>query len=109
MNELERSLQSAPLAAPSASLDRRMGDLFAAAHTPSRSRTAFPWAWLAGTAAFAAMLVLLLALPQGSLPPAPKTVAYQVEAQGRMRQLLLEPPAGPDSLPHFLLSSPTPD
>jgi len=97
MNDLEKQLSALPLAAPSAELDRRLDDAFAAAARPAP--LAAPWWSLAalGLAGAAAALALLLHSPP---PPAPQLV-YRFEAQGALRALLLEPPtsrAAPPSI-----------
>jgi hypothetical protein len=108
MNELERDLKAARLAAPSSAFDHRMNELFAAAaHSrPSRRKATLPW-WLAGLTAFGAAAASLLVAPlPHPLPPAP--IDYRIEAQGRMRQLLLDPPTNANQLPRFVMSDSVP-
>ena len=108
MNELERDLKAARLAAPSSAFDHRMNELFAAAaHSrPSRRKATLPW-WLAGLTAFGAAAASLLVAPlPHPLPPAP--IDYRIEAQGRMRQLLLDPPTSANQLPRFVMTGSVP-
>lgn len=90
MNDLEKELAALPLAAPSAELDRRLDHAFAAAASfPARSASLW-WSLAAlGVAGAAAALALVLHSPP---PPAPQVV-FRFEAQGALRQLLLDPPA----------------
>jgi len=99
MNDLEKQLSALPLAAPSAELDRRLDDAFAAAARPATISA--PWWSLAalGLAGAAAVLALVLHSPP---PPAPQLV-YRFEAQGALRALLLEPPASRASPPSIVV------
>ncbi len=103
MNDLEQELSALPLAAPSADLDRRLRDAFAvAARTPKPARTATLWWWLAtATVAGAATAMLLLSLRPP--PPSAPQIVYRIEAQGRMRQLLLAPPASRARSPRLVV------
>jgi hypothetical protein len=106
MNELEQDLRAMRLAAPSAELDRRLMDAFAAAGRTRRpALKATPWWWLAAVTTAGAVAALLLAWPSSA---ASSPVVYRIEAQGRMRALLLEPPAGRERPPRFVLRAGAP-
>jgi ferric-dicitrate binding protein FerR (iron transport regulator) len=108
MSEFERALKAVRLAAPSAALDQRMNETFAAAaRTPQRLRKPMLSWWLAGVGAFGAAAACLLVL-QWSHPPSPVPIEYRFEARGRMRQLLLDPPTTANQLPHFEVSTSSP-
>ena len=108
MDELEQRLRSMRLAAPSADLDRHMDDVFLTARRiRNGSRKAvFCW-WLAAVTAAGGTAALFLMAPRRS-PPAPHAIVYQVEAQGRMRQMLLNPAASRDEPPRFIIHVSTP-
>jgi hypothetical protein len=103
MNELEQKLRSLRLAAPSMDLDRRMGDTFAAA---ARTRTPAPratlWWWLAAAGVASALTAMFLLSRRLPPPPAQQTV-YRIEAEGRLRELLLTPPASRASPPPMVV------
>lgn len=103
MNELEQRLKSMRLAAPSAELDRRMDDAFlAAGRTRKKPRKTVFWWWLAALTAIGSVTALLLVSPDRS-PLAPKSVVYRIEAQGCMRQMLLDPAENQSRLPPFVV------
>jgi hypothetical protein len=96
MNDLEQYLKCLPLAAPSADMDRRLGDEFAADRNRKQSRATTIWWSLAAitTIGFAAaLLVMRSAQPPSPAPP----LIYRFEARGQLRQLLLEPPASKET------------
>ncbi len=103
MNDLEQRLQSMRLAAPSADLDRRLDDAFrAAGRAGQRSRKpVFWWSFAAATAAVATAAAVLLMWPRRP-EPVPRQVVYRVEAQGRLRQLLLDPAGRRDERPNWV-------
>ena len=103
MNGLEQKLSSLRLAEPSADLDRRMAAAFlSAGRTRKRSPKAVFWWPLAAMAAAGVMTALLVVAPRRS-GPAPQTVVYQLAAQGRMRQMLLNPAPSRDGLPRLVV------
>ena len=108
MNDLEQNLSNMRLSGPSADLDRRMSEtLRAVAPTPRSSHGLGPW-WrlLAFAAAPAAAVFLLVYLAPRQHQP--ESIVYRIEARGRLRQLLLEPPSTADSQPRFTIIGSTP-
>lgn len=108
MNELEQNLKNMRLAGPSADLDRRIDEtLGAVARTPRPARIPGRW-WripaLAASGAAALFLLVVLAAHHRQ----PETIVYRIEARGRLRQLLLEPPATADSQPRFTINGSPP-
>jgi hypothetical protein len=101
MDELERKLKRARLAVPSGELDRRIGDEIAAASRQRKtSRKTTFWWWMAALATAGSMAALLIV--SGSRPvPAPETAVIRIEAQGRMREMLVAPSMGRDTAPQF--------
>jgi hypothetical protein len=99
MDELEHRLQSQRLAAPSADLDRRIGEAFAIAHAVAEERRRPPlWWWLVPTAvAVSSAAMLLVALPRVRPPVA--TTVHRIEAEGRLREMLLNSVADSHSAP----------
>lgn len=103
MNDLEHELGAMPLAGPSADLDRRLNDAFAAAaRTRNSARWATLWWGLAAATVAGAAVALLLLAPRSPPPPASPSV-YRIEAEGRLRQLLLAPPASRALPPRFVV------
>ncbi len=107
MNDPEKHLRDLRLAPPSADLDRRMDDAFAAAADANpiwRRR----WWWLTalplGTAA---TFLFLLLRPVPEPPPSPaRAVVYEIEPQGLMRDLLLTPPTRLRAPPKLSVDTP---
>lgn len=94
MTDLEQRLQALRPAAPSAALDRRLDQAFAAARRRAGDpRRAAYWWWLALSSAAAAAVALLFVAPRRPAPP-PVEIVYHVEAQGRLRDMLLTPGPG---------------
>ncbi len=109
MNELEQQLKTQRLAAPSTALDQRISDAFAAvarSRQSSRNRQIIWW-WFSAFAACGATAALFLS---GTLwrHPTPKQITYRIEAQGRLRLLLLEPPASANRVPRFVVTTHAP-
>jgi hypothetical protein len=96
-DDIEKLLGNACLAPPSAGLDRRMNELWAAGATGQPAARRSRWWWLALPAAgtIAASLFLLSRQTIASAPIQP--VLYQIEAKGQMREWLLNPAS--ESLP----------
>jgi hypothetical protein len=107
MNDLEQNLRDMRLAAPSAAFDRRIDETLTPAAAPRHSpRPATPW-WLLAVAACGIATVFLLVSPWPRSPSSERIV-YRIEAKGRLRQLLLEAPAGVDLQPHLTIKGNAP-
>ncbi len=114
MDPIERELRAAKRSRPSPALDRRVEAAFAAARRRSRTRTSpWPWLWLAtfaGTGIAAVLFIVLArpgspaARPSGLVASAPQSPAdvYTFEAEGRLREMLLDPAARRHGPPEFL-------
>lgn len=108
MNELEENLQAMRLSAPSADLDRRIDDAFTAvARNRHLSRKKMIWLWLPALGACGVAAALFLVWTQSSRPSS-KQITYRIEAQGRMRLLLLNPPSSANPAPRFVITTHTP-
>ena len=107
MDELEQRLKAMRLAAPPAEMDRHVDGIFSSARTRKQPRQAAFYWWLAATASVGGVAVLLLVAPRPS-PPVPDAMVYHVEAQGRMREMLLNPSKNRDELPPFIVRITTP-
>ncbi|HWA86581.1 MAG TPA: hypothetical protein VG710_10190 [Opitutus sp.] len=108
MNELEQRLKNARLAPPSAALERRIEDAFANARRRRRAaRQGALWWWTAALATAGGMAALLVVSARRSFP-APVAAVYQIEAEGRLREMLLNPPPPEAGLPSALRVSRTP-
>ena len=108
MDELEQKLKQTPLAAPSAGLDRRLVEAFAAAR---RRREASPWAafwWGTAALATAGSITALLLVSAHRSFPAPEVAVYRIEASGRMREMLLNPTMPREAAPQFVFRVNTP-
>jgi len=93
MNEIEQRLKAARLPEPSVDLDRRLEDAFETARERARGSRHASWWWGVGAVA-AAGLVVVAGLMSRRVPPSPppgRAIVYQVEAQGRLRDLLVTP------------------
>ena len=99
MDDLEQKLQSMRLASPPASLDRRIEETFAAAWRNAAEREApgLLW-WLTRVAAGAGVAALIFVAILRPIPPAAPAV-YQVEAEGRLRDMLRNTVAEHDGPP----------
>ncbi len=107
MNDFEQNLRNMRLAAPSAAFDRRIDETLTTAPAPwHSSRPATPW-WLLAVAACAVAAVFLLVSPWPR-SSSPELVVYRIEAKGRLRQLLLEVPAGADLQPPLTIKGNAP-
>jgi hypothetical protein len=103
MDELEHKLKQARLAAPSAELDRRIGAAFATARRRREtSRRPEFWWWVAALATAGGMAALLVVSAHRPLP-ASAVAVYHVEAEGRLREMLLDSSAPQDVLPRFVV------
>jgi len=112
MNDPEQLLRAARLAPPSAALDRRLREAFAnvAPAQPARRPTK-PWRWIGALAATGIAATLALVAMRPTRLPAPVSAAQtlcNIEPQGSMRQLLLEPRAGQRTPPRFAVNVTTP-
>jgi len=105
MDELEQRLREARLAEPSADLDRRVVAAFGAARPPVAAprRPVSGW-WLATAAAAGGVAALLWLTPEPAAPARRETV-YRFEAQGRMRDMLLNTPGNDDVAPAFVIQA----
>lgn len=101
MNDFEKQLKDIHLDAPSPQLDRRMQELFTIG--PARP-SSVRWWWMALPAAGAVAASLLLMSHQPERPPQPQTLVYRVEAQGAMREWLLELPVESQTPPRMIVS-----
>lgn len=109
MDELEQRLKPARLAAPPAELDRRIDAAFAAARRRRRAaRQGAFWWWTAALATAGGMTALLAVSTRRTFPTVPEVAVYQIEAQGRLREMLLNPTAPRDVLPRFVVHESTP-
>lgn len=102
MDDLEQRLQAAPLAEPSAELDRRIDAALRAAREtgPSGVVSAGPKWWLGAVAAGLSLAAGLLVSIHRA-PPRPAPVVYHIEAEGRLRDMLLNPASAREALPQF--------
>jgi hypothetical protein len=108
MDEIEQRLKSSRLAAPSPQLDDRMNAAFlAAGNIDTKSRSPGVVWWLATVAVAGAIAALFFVSPH-RLATEPKTIVYEAEAQGRMRQMLLGPAAAQTVSPAFVFRVNTP-
>jgi hypothetical protein len=101
MDELEQRLKSMPLATPSVELDRRLDEMFLLARRRRERSRKMVFYWGLVAAVGGAALVFLMPLRRA--PAAPHPVVYRIEAQGRMRQMLLNSAADRDEPPRFVL------
>lgn len=109
MDELEQRLQSMRRARPSAHLDCRMQEAFDVAHSiAARKRSSRFWWWLMPAAAACSMAAITLVLfPRRQPEPAP--VVHRIEAEGRLRDMLLNSVAERDATPpRFVVRIDTP-
>ena len=108
MDELEHRLKEACLPEPSAELERRMSDVFAAARErQDRSRNTLRWWWMAALTGATVAAALVAVSPRRSLPKA-EVMVHEVEAHGRMREMLLNPTTIDGSQPQFVFRVSTP-
>jgi hypothetical protein len=89
MDEIERRLLTQRLAAPSAGLDRRIAGSFAVARATRRG-SLLVWCSLA-TALAAGVVVAFFAPARRDVPTLSQTVVHHFEAQGLLREMLLNP------------------
>jgi len=112
MNDPEQLLRAARLAPPSSALDRRLQEAFAnAAPAQPARRPAKPWWWigaLAATGIAATVALVATRPPHLPIPAATAPTLCNIEPQGSMRLLLLEPLAGQRTPPCFAVSVTTP-
>lgn len=94
----EQRLRALRLARPSAELDRRMDDLFAAATNAPVARPGWWFALMAPLAGVAAALAIFTMQAQRPAPVPPPLVC-RIEPAGLMREMLV--PATPTRLPVF--------
>jgi hypothetical protein len=103
MDELEHKLKQAYLAAPSAELDWRVEAAFAAVRRRAEtSRRPEFWWCLAALATAGGMAALLVVSAHRPLP-ASAVAVYHIEAEGRLREMLLDTSAPRDVLPQFVV------
>jgi len=104
MDEFEDKLKALPRAAPSSNLDRRMDATFSRAHDRAKDRQRRPqiWWWLAGIASAGGVAALLLVGPfRSRFGPVSSSTVYRFEAQGLMRDMLLNSNSRGTEEPHF--------
>ena len=108
MKDIEQRLRDMHLAGPSADLDHRLSKMFGAvAQSTSTSRSPVSW-WrlLVLVGAGAAVVFVLIQLTTGGHQTEPLVI--RIEAQGQLRQLLLEPPSGANNPPCFQVNGSNP-
>ncbi|HVZ63604.1 MAG TPA: hypothetical protein VG936_03375 [Lacunisphaera sp.] len=101
MDDLEQHLQRARLAEPSADLDRRIEAAFSARRNPPAVAVVSMRHWWLGAIAAGLSLAAGLVVSIRREPPRPETVVYQIEAEGRLRDMLLNVAPEPEGLPNF--------
>lgn len=92
MDDFEDKLQSLRRTTPSSSLDRRMDAAFSSANERAKEKQKRPqlWWWLAAVASAGGVAAVLFVSPLRSrIEPAESSAVYRFEAQGRMREMLL--------------------
>jgi len=104
MDELEQKLREARLAEPSADLDRRIAAAFGAARPPVASPRRLGLAWWLAAAAAGGVAALVWLTPEPAAPARRETI-YRFEAQGRMRDMLLNAPGNGDITPAFVIQA----
>lgn len=107
MDEIEQKLKNARLAVPSAGLDRRVAESVAAARRRQQAAPGGFWWWAVAVTAIGGMAVMFTVSAPRSRP-APTVVVYQIEAQGRLREMLLNPAATGEAAPPFIFHVDTP-
>ena len=107
MEDYEQKLKHQRLAAPSAALDRRIEDTFAAARR-GRERATRPafWWWLAALATVGGVTTLVVISPRRPVPTTEVTI-YRIEAEGRLREILLNPAISREPSPQFVVHDAT--
>jgi hypothetical protein len=110
MDDFEQKLAARRLAQPSAELDRRVDDAFRAARGAAHPARKFAgWWWLAAATAFGgAAALVLVSTRQPTRVVVSVPVVYRVEAQGQVREMLLNPETEPEQPPPFTVSADTP-
>jgi hypothetical protein len=107
MDDYEQKLKHTRLVAPSAALDRRIEDTFAAARRRrEEARKSEFWWWLAALATVGGMTALVVISPRRSFP-ATEVAVYRIEAQGRLREILLNPAISREPAPQFIVRETT--
>lgn len=104
MNDLETKLPGFPLDPPSHQLDRRMEELFAAVTSGRPAARRSRWWWLALPAVGTIAASFFLMSRPRIAPPQIEPVLYQIEAQGLMRDWLLNPPPESLTAPKMIVS-----
>lgn len=103
MDDLEQRLRAARLTEPSPGLDRRIEAAFREVRRdPRPTDHPHPRWWLGALAAGLSLAAGLLVSIRPT-PPPPRPVVYQIEAEGRLRDLLLNPAGNTEALPRFQL------
>jgi len=105
MKDLEQYLKAVRLAAPSAAFDRRMDETFAH-HAQTRWHQTAAWSMLAALTTAGAMATLVIVLARPPVRPV-QPLVYRIEAQGLMRELLLNPSARSELPPRLVLRTST--
>lgn len=108
MNDLEQKLRNMNLASPSADLDRRMSETLESAGSAPEQPLWLGQRWrfvVLAASGVAAMFILVLFVARHRQQ---QPTVYHIEATGRLRQLLLEPPSRGESHSPFTVSGSTP-
>lgn len=108
MDQFEQTLKDARLSEPSSDLDRRINNAFAAARgRRSKPRGTRLWWWMAALLTAGSGAILIFVSAHRSLP-ASEVIVYEIEAQGRLREMLLNPRTTDGAAPQFVYRSKTP-
>lgn len=110
MDDLEQRLQRARRAEPSADLDRRIEAVFRSVrpNAPAVAVLSARYWWLGAVAAGLSLAAGLLVSTRREPPAAaPVPVVYHIEAEGRLRDLLVNA-ADVDVLPRYAAPVPAP-
>jgi hypothetical protein len=103
MDDLEQRLKRMSLTAPSARLDQRIAEAVAAARRRQQTpRLAPSWWWTMPLAMAAGMAALFVVSERRSFPP--EVTVYRIEAQGHMREMLLNPATTREAAAQFVFS-----
>lgn len=110
MDDLEQRLQRARLTEPSEELDRHVEAAFRSArrNPPAVAVLSKRHWWLGAVAAGLSLAAGLLVSIRREPPVSPSPVVYQIEPEGRLRDMLLNVASEPEGLPNFALRGTSP-